>query len=219
MPYLRPYTALLALFSFVCMHLPVHASDSRSITSSYGPLILTVTGKTVVGTFFDGRGEPGVSGIPPFTCIFMLTGRIEGTRARIVTWTPGDKASIPGELVLDKSEASITLRDNQAGCDTAGDDMVSAPWTGTLTKTDPSWIGVAMVAADRAVLQPQPKNSVRRSPYLIRFDPVVILERHMEWVKVGYVTAERPVKGWLRRSELAPVDHPPGSKISSGGTH
>ncbi len=219
MPHLRPYTALLALFGFIFPHVSVYASDSAPVTNSYGPLLLTVTSKTVVGTFFDGRGEPGVSGVPAFTCIFMLSGQIEGSSAQIVTWTPGDKALIPGELVLGNGEASITLRDNQAGCEMAGDDMVSAPWTGSFIKTNPSWIGVGMVAADRAILRPIPADSTRQGPYLIRFDPVVILERQMEWVKVGYLAGERTMKGWLRRSELMLVDHPPGSRISSGRAH
>ena len=52
-----------------------------NLSGEYGPLTVIVTGNTITGTFFDGRGKPGHSGIPPFTCIFLLKGRLRRTGA------------------------------------------------------------------------------------------------------------------------------------------
>jgi hypothetical protein len=41
----------------------------------------------------------------------------------IVTWVPGHSAAIPGELAFEGNEAPLTLKRNQPGCGTVGDDM------------------------------------------------------------------------------------------------
>lgn len=186
--------------------LPAYGASVES--GQYGPLTVVVTGDAVSGTFFDGRGEPGSSGVPPFTCIFRFKGRLDGVRAQIMTWAPGDATSIPGLLAFDGDAASLTLTRNQAGCDTAGDDMMRGPLTEPLFRRGAHWIGVGMVSVNRAALRPEPAASVRRTPYLIEFDPVVILERKGGWVRATYLGAESPVTGWLRQSDLAP-DEPP----------
>ncbi|HTJ63937.1 MAG TPA: hypothetical protein VL899_09010 [Alphaproteobacteria bacterium] len=184
--------------------LPAAASD---LSGEYGPLSVFIDGDRVTGTFFDARGEPDSSGVPPFTCIFLLKGKLDGTRASIVSWVPGDTATIPGELKFAGGQALLSLKENQAGCATTGDDMTGDPFTETLSTRADHWIGVGMVSARRAVLQPMPAASPRRKPYLVQYDPVVILERKPGWVRVVY-DGEKPVTGWLAQSDLA-FDEPP----------
>ena len=120
---------------------------------------------------------------------------------------PGGSAAIPGELAFDGNEASLTLRSKQPGCVTVGDDMTGDPHRQSASAHDAHWIGVGMVSVERAVLRPGPGASGHRTPYVVRYDPVVILERKPGSVRVTD-RAKTPVIGWLRQSDLAASDPP-----------
>ena len=185
--------------------LPAAASD---LTGEYGPLTVVVTGDQVSGTFFDGRGETDSSGVPPFTCIFFLKGKLDGAAAKVVTWVPGDPETIAGELKFEGGRVSLSLKDNPPGCAMTGDDMAREPFSDEQSNHGDGWIGVGMVSAKRAVVQPTPAASARRKPYLIQYDPVTILERQPGWVRVIYRGGGTPITGWLQQSDLASEEPP-----------
>jgi hypothetical protein len=133
---------------------------------------------------------------------------LHGMLAQIVTWVPGHSAAIPGELAFEGDEASLRLKSNQPGCGTVGDDMTGDPLTGSASARDERWIGVGMVSVERAVLRPRPGASGHRAPYIIRCDPVVILERGPGRLRVTFLVGETAVTCWLRQSDLAPRDPP-----------
>jgi hypothetical protein len=187
------------------------AGTASQMSGQYGPLTVIVSGDAVSGAFFSTRGEPDSSGIPPFSCIFLLKGTLHGDRAKIATWAPGDKGVIHGELTLGGDDATLQLETEQPGCDVEGDEMVDVPDTLSASVDDEHWIGVGMVSVDRAYLRRRPGASTRHCPYLINFDPVVILHRRPGWAEVTYLGGETPITGWVRRSDLAPGD-PPGQR-------
>jgi hypothetical protein len=82
--------------------------------------------------------------------------------------------------------------------------MAHAPLTELLSARGKNWIGVGMVSADRAVLRPTPAATSRRTPYLVHFDPMVILQRQRAWVQLTSLGGKTPVTGWLQKSDRAP---------------
>ena len=58
-------------------------------------------------------------------------------------------------------------------------------------------IGVGLVTAERTAFRPEPSPAPARAPYLVRLDPVAVLERRDAWVRVRYQGEKTPVIGWL----------------------
>ena len=201
----------LAIATFLASGPGLAGEPASGMSGQYGPLTVIVSGNDVFGTFFDERGEPDSSGIPPFSCIFLMKGSMHGDTAKVVTWAPGNKDVIPGELTFDGDQLALKLDADQAGCDVDGDLMVDAPEPLPATGADRDWIGVGMVSVDRAYLRRQAGSSAAHRPYLITFDPVVILHRVAGWVQVTYLGGETPVTGWLRQSDLV-SENPPRTR-------
>jgi len=176
---------------------------SPSVSSGqYAPLTLAVVGGNVSGVFSDRRGENGPGGAPQFTCAFLLHGTLEGDRANIASWTPGDGKRIAGELVFKGDAVTLQLQEDQPGCLMTSGDMVQKPYEVSRTMDGADWLGVALVSAHRAFIRTAPGAPASRKPYLVALDPVVILERAGEWTRVEYLGGETPVSGWLRTAEL-----------------
>lgn len=61
-----------------------------------------------------------------------------------------------------------------------------------------------MVTARRAALRSQPDAPPPRTPYVVRYDAVGVLERRGAWVRVSAPDMKKSISGWLRADELAP---------------
>ena len=198
---------LKSAIMFLATAIAIGAASSRAAAPSarsgqYNALTLAVVDGAVTGTFFDARGSVGPGGAAQLSCVFLLRGRLEGDRAKIDTWAPGGKERIAGELVFKGNDVMIKLVKDQPGCGMTGDDMVSEFYKASGTMKGIGWIGVATVSVERAAFRPAPNAPAPRRPYIVENDPVVILARKGEWVRVTYIGGRKPVTGWLRRDEL-----------------
>ncbi|XYD11907.1 hypothetical protein R1A27_32610 (plasmid) [Methylobacterium sp. NMS12] len=173
----------------------------------YDSLTLVVDDGALAGVFAESRGMPGPDGTPPFSCIFLLRGRLAGSQAAVETWFPGDAARIRGTLAFTPDGAALTLAEDHGGCPMTTGSMVGRPYIlGRTAGTAQGWHGVGLVTSRRASLRRNPTSVLERQPYLIAYDPVVILERRGDWVRVRYDGREPPVSGWLPAADLSAVE-------------
>lgn len=175
----------------------------------YDTLTLAVAGSTVSGAFFDQRGVPGPGGAPPFSCLFLLRGSRVGDIAQVATWVPGDVRSIPGELRFTTDGATLKLAGAHGGCGMTSGDMVARPYAVARGAEGADWREVGMVAAKRSVFHREPGIPAPHAPFVVRFDPIVILDRRADWVRARYLGGAQPLTGWLRATDLAPSEPPP----------
>ena len=211
-----PGMMLRALLLLAASAAAVPARAQAPASGQYENLTLAVAGGTVSGVFSSGRMGNGTEAAPQFSCIFLLRGPLQGTRAHVATWFPSDKPDqvIEGDLVFEHGAATLTLAENPGGCMMTGEYFVREPGTElqprpmTLTRPEPGWTGVAMVTARRAPLRSRPDAPPPRTPYVVRYDAVGVLERRGAWVRASVPGAKAPLSGWLRAAELAP-DAPP----------
>ncbi|WP_243214770.1 MULTISPECIES: hypothetical protein [Methylobacterium] len=175
-------------------------------SGSYDSLALAVSGDAVAGVFAEQRGAAD-AGAPQFSCLFLLRGTVAGGRAKVETWFPGEPERIPGDLVFTPDGASLTLAEDHGGCAMTTGTMVGTPYTLSRSTGGPSadWIGVGLVTARRTAFRPEPGPAPARAPYLVRFDPVAVLETRDAWVRVRYRGEKAPVIGWLPAADLAVV--------------
>ncbi len=199
----RALSWLLAILSAALLCRPLMATPMAVRSGQYDALTLVVAGHQVSGAFSDHRGENGSGGAPQFTCAFLLHGTLDGDRAKVETWTPGDKRRIAGNLTFEGDDVVLQLQEHQAGCAATSGDMVRTPYKLSRTMDGAGWLGVALVSAQRAFIRAAPRGSISRRPYLVEFDPVAVLQRAGEWVRVAYPRGGSSVRGWLRTTELA----------------
>jgi hypothetical protein len=83
--------------------------------------------------------------------------------------------------------------------------MAGLPYEMSRDAGGTGWLGVGLVTAKRAVFRTTPEATAPRTPYIVEYDPVVILERHDGWVRASYRGATKPITGWLPASDLALV--------------
>lgn len=195
---------LFAIVAAIASASPLSAT-TLARSGDYDSLTLVVVDGIVTGTFWDARGL-GPGGGPQFTCIFMLRGKVDGDRAKIDTWAPGEKDHIAGELVFEKRYVKIKLTEDHGGCLATDGDMVHQFYRAIFEKEGTGWLGVAMVAVEQASFRPSPGARAPRKPYVVRYDPLVILARKGNWLRVRYLNGTKPVTGWMRRKELFIVE-------------
>lgn len=182
------------------------AAEPVARSGIYDSLTLAVAGDAVAGVFSEQRGAPG-SGGPQFSCLFLLRGTLAGGRAKVETWFPGEPKRIPGELAFTSDGATLILSEDHGGCSMTAGTMVETPYTlaRSAEGTPAGWIGVGLVTAKRTAFRPEPGTAPARAPYLVRFDPVAVLERRDAWVRVQYRGEKVPVIGWLPAANVALV--------------
>ncbi|KQT86863.1 hypothetical protein ASG48_17670 [Aurantimonas sp. Leaf443] len=158
----------------------------------------------VHGVFAERRVGNGTPEAPQFGCLFLLAGYLEGDRADVDTWLPGEVERIGGELRLD-AVPSLRLAENHGGCLMTTGDMKDEPYDLLLDELRDDWIDAGLVIAERTTLYPSPVDTPRRSrPYLVRFDPIAVLARRPGWIHVEYLEArDRPVTGWLPEADVS----------------
>jgi hypothetical protein len=198
-PCRRKTAVAIFLLSMFCS--PVSAADTPT-SGRYGPLSIAIQDGTAYGVFFETRVGNGTDSAPQFSCIFLLQGPLEGSKASVLTWFPGDKERIRGVLDLGRSP-SLQLQEDQPGCGMASGQMVSEPYSLMLDARHDEWVGVGVVTAKKAVLRQEPVDTGIKSPYVVQFDPVAVLERRPGWVRIQYLGEDDSVKGWVRENETS----------------
>lgn len=192
------------------MSSPISAAGAEPAARSgvYDNLIVVVAGDVVRGAFFDQRGQFEPGGSAPFSCIFLLRGTLHGEVASVTTWAPGDAQRIRGELRFRDGGASLRLAEEPGGCGMTTGDMVRQPYEMARGTDGAGWLDVGMIAAKRSPFYREPGLLAPRAPFVVAFDPVVILERRPGWVRARYLGGQRSVTGWLRSGDLALPDPP-----------
>lgn len=89
------------------------AAEPLPRSGVYDSLTLAVEGGAVSGVFAEERG--GADGMPSFSCIFLLRGRLAGVRAEVETWFPGEPERIRGSLAFTPEGAALTLAEDHGG--------------------------------------------------------------------------------------------------------
>ncbi|WP_144638308.1 DUF2141 domain-containing protein [Bordetella genomosp. 13] len=177
---------------------PVHAADMLS--GRYGPLLLAVRDGTVAGVYSEGRGMPGG---PQFSCYFVFDGKLADGRADITVRQPEPGETLHGTFTVQGDAVALQLDENGDGCAMTSGDMVKEPYVLDRDSQRPAWQSVALVSADKAVMQKGPaRDAQRRKPYLVQGDPVAVLQRQGDWLRVEYEGEGKPVTGWMQASDL-----------------
>ncbi|MCJ2081816.1 hypothetical protein [Methylobacterium sp. J-090] len=183
----------------------VAAAEPAARSGTYDSLTLAVSGDAVAGVFSEQRGAADAGG-PQFACVFLLRGTIAGDRAKVETWFPNEPERIPGDLAFTPDGAALTVAEDHDGCSMTTGTMVGTPYAlSQRAAAQDGWIGVGLVTAERTAFRPEPGPAPARAPYLVRLDPVAVLERRDAWVRVRYRGEKAPVIGWLPAANLAVV--------------
>lgn len=168
----------------------------------YENMLVAVSGDKLTGVFADQRAGNGTDDAPQFSCVFTISGTVSGSHAEITTWTPGETATIPGSIDFTDADAALKLKDNQDGCANTSGDMVDEAMTLDRSGEGQGWIGTGLIGAKKAVLGTAPAAPTRTKPYLVQYDPVALLDRQGDWVKIAYVAGEQPITGWVKATDL-----------------
>ncbi len=180
-------------------------------SGDYGQLKLAFSDGRVTGEFYDYRPGNGTDQAPQFSCGFALVGTWKpGTIEAVVqTWWPNEdapEARIRGRLLMDGAAATLSLDKNPGGCDMTGDDFKGQPFSNDLSASR-NWLEVREVRSSRARFSDAPLGPPRRG-YVTRGDIIGIVGRQGAFVHVEYASGNRPVTGWLRAADLAPLIAP-----------
>jgi hypothetical protein len=180
-------------------------------SGDYGQLKLAFSDGRVTGEFYDYRPGNGTDQAPQFSCGFALVGTWKPgtTEAAVQTWWPNEDTPdtrVRGRLTMDGAAATLSLDENPGGCEMTGDDVKGQPFSDDLSASR-DWIEVREVRSPRARFSDVPGGPPRRG-YVIRGDIVGVIGRKGAFVHVEYVGGNRPVTGWFRAADLAPLIAP-----------
>ena len=175
-------------------------------SAMYGNLTIGVDGTTVTGAFYDARPGNGTEDAPQFSCLFLLRGTVEGAAngpTAVTAWTPLGKATTAGTLTIEKETVKLHLDGDPPGCAATGDEFASSPYEDT-SVLDGKWTSVRVVSADNAAVRQAPVSGSSAQSRLSKGDVVVVYRRIGAWLEAKNLNARRPVRGWVRESDLEP---------------
>jgi hypothetical protein len=172
----------------------------------YGNLTLGVDGTTMTGVFSDARVGNGTEDAPQFSCLFLLRGTLDGNAAKVTAWLPPEKATTSGTLTFEKDSVKLHLDGDPPGCAATGDEFASEAYEET-SVMDGKWTSTRLVSADSADMRQAPVDGSARKTRLSKGEVVVIYRRIGPWLECEDLNARRPVRGWVRVSDLA-ADQP-----------
>ena len=177
-------------------------------SGDYGNLKLAFSDGRVTGEFYDHRSGNGTDQAPQFSCGFALVGTWKPgtTEAAVQTWWPNEDTPdtrVRGRLTMDGATATLSLDENPGGCEMTGDEFKEQPFSDNLSATR-EWLEVREVRSQRAHFSDVPGDPPRRN-YVTRGDIVGVIGRKGAFVHVEYVGGNRPVTGWFRAADLAPL--------------
>lgn len=201
----RALERLLCILPAIAMLLALASPQAAAepVSGRYGALSLVVRGGTVAGLFASERGDTGAPDAVTFSCLFLVAGRIANGAASVTTWYPGDPERIGGTLRFTPDGAALQLAAEPPGCGMAVGDMVREPYEERFDGGRPDWLDLGFVTAERAVLASRPNATPPRGkPYLVRFDPVAVVEWRGGWARVEFLGGETRTTGWLRDGEI-----------------
>lgn len=138
------------------------------------------------------------------TCRFFLSGStVDDGSIRLETWYPGELMS------QFQTGASIVLREKSgAWVATVTGDLPNcdAPTVETgdvLTLDQPkSWKNIGYINKSISPLYSKPSEGSRTKAYLVRHDPVALLEGNTEWLHIIYIGHGSNLSRWLKRSDV-----------------
>lgn len=174
----------------------------------YGNLTIGVDGTTVTGAFSDARPGNGTEDAPQFRCLFVLRGTAAAADSAIAVtaWSPPEMATTLGTLVFDSNTATLHLAGDPPGCTAMGDKFASESYEEPPVMNG-KWTAAPVVSPDRVSLHQAPVSSSAARSFVSKYDVVVTYRRIGVWLEAENLYAQRPVRGWLRESDLFP-DHP-----------
>lgn len=143
-----------------------------------------------------------------FNCIFYLRGKLGRASVPVSTYFPETPAKqIKGKLSLEAPDKFIVrLSAEHGGCWNVmhfADDSIPAEFT--LVAKHP-WLSIAVVKSDRAYFYDTPTSVQHRRAYIVRGDGVGVRAMRPGWLQVDFPGDKRMTSGWIRRSEVYPVE-------------
>lgn len=205
-------TVLIILSSFNvarCEELSgVYALRSVAGTQlDYRKVFLSFDGDQVSGFFDNPFTQPASndSDANP-TCRFFLTGRLSSAgEVKLDTWypsQPGKPDETGAPIVLkrgDDGKWTVGLSGSLPNCD------VPTIETGDFLKLEAPrpWRSINYVTVVKSVLYAAPTDSSKTRAYLVRFDPVGMLDTHSNWSKIDYFGKDGDLVRWVKSSDLS----------------
>lgn len=192
------------------MAAPIHAQPALAksgviVTGDYDNMLIGFNPATgLVTGYFDEYigGPPG----PTFSCIVYLSGKLDGSVARVAAYAPetaDDRTK--GELFLESPpKFRLQLHDEDRGCEEVGhfaDPDRRAEFT---IKTRYPWTSVVVVKSKKAYFFDAPTSAKHRRGYVVKGDGVGVRATKPGWLQVDYVYGEKRISGWIRQSDVYP---------------
>jgi hypothetical protein len=197
---------IIALAALLLRPLPAAAAEPGVVSGAYDDAMLIGYDRAtrIVSGYFDM--EQG--GQPTFSCIFYLRGTLAGSTAKVATYYPETPADdlIKGELALqDAKHFQVTLPSEHGGCwnvEHFADKDQPARFE---LREARAWTAVAVVRSAKAYFWDTPASAAHRKGYLVKGDGVGVRASQPGWIEVDYVGGDKPISGWLRRSDVYPA--------------
>jgi hypothetical protein len=171
--------------------------------------------KIITGYYENFTGMDQASGKPLFSCIFYLRGTMEGDPPyKIETWFPGDKTRshlIAGTLIPEQTDGTSSLRiglkTEHGGCWNV---QHFADKEGAVFSLDASgkWSAIRVISSAKAYFHSEPADAKKRKAYVVRGNPVRILESKPGWVNAEYSAEGKTTTGWLKEPDLFSAEPP-----------
>jgi hypothetical protein len=156
-----------------------------------------------------GRGQ--------FSCIFFVSGKVNGLANSVDTWFPGDrdpKEVIHGVLErmssAGKQAIRLKLEEEHGGCWNV-QHFASDQSTFALTEQG-SWESIRIVASKKAYFYDDPSSPKPRKAYAVTGNPLRVFETREGWVRAEYVSSgNRRTRGWVLERDLFSATSPKSS--------
>jgi len=140
---------------------------------------------------------------PLFSCIFYLSGIVDGDEMDIITHYPNDIQQINGKLkIVSSTEVEIYLTEEHGGCFNV-QHFSDEPVKFELEEASEA-IRISYVAVKRAFLYKERKALEKSSGYLIERDVIFIDKIDGDWCH-GTFNGESVSSGWVKSEDLRPV--------------
>jgi hypothetical protein len=173
----------------------------------YRKIFLSFDGGQVSGYFDNPFTQPvsNDSDANP-TCRFFLTGKLSSANEmKLDTWYPSQSGK------LDEGGAPIVLKRGDDGKWTVGfsgalpNCDVPTIATGDFLKLEAprAWRSISYITVPRSILYSAPADDRKTRAYLVRFDPVSVLDTHSNWSKIDYFGKGGDLLRWVKSSDLS----------------
>lgn len=184
-------------------------SQTNGITSGqYSEMTLAYNPETkiITGFYNNGTGDDG-HGVPQFSCMFYLEGKVINGKASIITYFLLLKLQgktddiIPGVLIYKSAkEIDVKLKEEHGGCWNV-EHFADSLNHFFLDKKE-NWIAVKYAITDKAYFY-QDDKTTRRKGYILKGDVVYIDSEKDAWAHCTYITVKwKRIAGWIKWADL-----------------